>query len=206
MQRRLRPRPGMASIPAGDFTRRVLVIQVRRRARRTTGKKGGSMALTTLTKPERIAESLDRVMARDLRLMRRFSRDMEWLFDEFGFRPRFFERTLPEGGWMPDVEIFQRDNRLIVRADLPGLKKEDVKVHVEENTLVIEGERREESEVKREGLYRSERSYGSFYRGLPLPEGVKADQVDATFKDGVLEIAMPMEKTKAVKSIDVKVK
>ena len=164
------------------------------------------MALTTLTKPERIAESLDRAMARDLRLMRRFSRDMEWLFDEFGFRPRFFERTLPEGAWMPEVEIFQRDNRLIVRADLPGLKKEDVKVHVEENMLVIEGERKEESEVKREGLYRSERNYGSFYRGLPLPEGVKADQVDAMFKDGVLEIAMPMEKTKAVKSVDVKVK
>ena len=165
------------------------------------------MALTTLTKSQPIAESLDRVMARDLRLMRRFSRDMEWLFDEFGFRPRFFEREMPEAVWMPDVEVFQRDNRLIVRADLPGLKKDDVKVHVEENTLIIEGERKEESEVKREGFYRSERSYGSFYRGLPLPEGVKADQVDAVFKDGVLEVAMPMEvKAKAVKSIDVKVK
>jgi HSP20 family protein len=128
------------------------------------------------------------------------------LFDEFGFRPRFFDRALPDTAWMPDVEIFQRDNRLIVRADLPGLKKDDVKVHVEENVLIIEGERKEESEVKKEGLYRSERTYGSFYRGLSLPEGVKADQIDASFKDGVLEITMPVEKAKVAKSIDVKVK
>lgn len=166
------------------------------------------MALTTLTKPERLTESLDRMMARDLRLMRRFSRDLEWLFDEFGFRPRFFERELPQVAWMPDVEVFQRDNRFIVRADLPGLKKEDVKVHVEDNLLILEGQRKEEAEEKREGFYRSERTYGSFYRALPLPEGAKADQIDAAFKDGVLEIGMPMpvEKAKAVKSIDVKVK
>jgi HSP20 family protein len=82
----------------------------------------------------------------------------------------------------------------MVRADLPGLTKEDVKVELTENLLMISGERKEEKEEKREGFYRSERSYGSFYREVPLPEGAMTEKAAATFRNGVLEITIPAAK------------
>jgi HSP20 family protein len=87
--------------------------------------------------------------------------------------------------------MFHRNNELVVRADLPGLNKDDVKVDVTEDSITIQGERKREQEEEREGVYRSERAYGSFYRVIPLPEGTIADQAKATFKDGVLEVTMP---------------
>jgi HSP20 family protein len=77
------------------------------------------------------------------------------------------------------------------RADLPGLKKEDVKVEVSDGHLAISGERKRESEEKKQ-FYRCEREYGSFYRAVPLPEGVKLEDVKATFADGVLEVSVPL--------------
>jgi HSP20 family protein len=93
--------------------------------------------------------------------------------------------------WTPDVEVFHRGNELVVKADLPGLKKEDVKVDITEDAITIQGERRREHEEEKEGIYRSERSYGSFYRTIPLPEGAITEQAKATFRDGVLEIRLP---------------
>ena len=84
-----------------------------------------------------------------------------------------------------------RNSELVVRADLPGLTKDDVKVYVTEDGIMIQGERKREDEEEREGVYRSERSYASFRRVIPLPEGAITDQAKATFKDGVLEITMP---------------
>jgi len=81
-----------------------------------------------------------------------------------------------------------------VRADLPGLTKDDVKVEVADNAITIEGERKGEKEEKGEGFYRSERSYGKFYRRLPVPEGANAGNATATFNNGVLEITMPAAK------------
>ena len=78
----------------------------------------------------------------------------------------------------------------MIRADLPGLSKDEVNVEINEDAITISGERRNENEEKREGYYRSERSYGSFYRQIPLPEGVNADDANATFHNGVLEITM----------------
>ena len=78
-----------------------------------------------------------------------------------------------------------------VKADLPGLKKEDVKIDITDDAITIQGERRSEHQEEREGVYRSERSYGSFYRVVPLPEGAMTDQAKATFNNGVLEITMP---------------
>jgi HSP20 family protein len=86
--------------------------------------------------------------------------------------------------------VLQKNGEFIVRADLPGLRKENVKVEITDNVLTLSGERKEEKEEKREGYYRSERSYGSFYRQIPLPEGAKTDTATAEFKDGVLEITM----------------
>jgi HSP20 family protein len=138
--------------------------------------------------------------------MRRFSEEMDRLFEDFGFGPSLFGPTLSgfetgllprsaSGGalWSPQIEMFQRGDQLVVRADLPGLTKDDVKVEIQEDQLVIQGERKQEHEEGRPGeaRYRSERRYGSFFRSIPLPEGVKAENANATFRNGVLEITIP---------------
>ena len=97
-----------------------------------------------------------------------------------------------QGLWYPQIEVREKDGKLVIHADLPGLKKEDVHVEVQDNALILEGERRQESEQKEEGFYRSERSYGKFYRAIPLPEGVNPDRAQALFKDGVLEVTIPV--------------
>lgn len=94
--------------------------------------------------------------------------------------------------WFPEIDVFEKDNRLITRIDLPGLKKEDVKVEVTDGYLTISGERKTEAEEKKEQFYRCERQYGSFSRTVPLPEGVKVDDVKARFADGVLEVSVPL--------------
>jgi HSP20 family protein len=94
------------------------------------------------------------------------------------------------GVWMPQIETFQRGNEFVVRADLPGLTKDDVKVDVTEDSITLQGERREAHEDDREGYYRSERTYGSFYRVVPLPEGTITDSAKAQFNNGVLEVVL----------------
>jgi len=128
----------------------------------------------------------------------RFTNEMDRIFDNFGFGRLFPARnswTTPTAAsarlWTPQIEAFHRNNELVVRADLPGLKKDDVKVEVTDDAITIQGERHQEQESERGGVYRSERTYGSFYRQIPLPEGAMSDQAKATFKDGVLEITMP---------------
>jgi HSP20 family protein len=135
------------------------------------------------------------------RMMDRFVDEMDRVFDDvFGrgwLAPRFgrsgvqTSRLSGLDRWAPDVEIFYRNNELIVRADLPGLTRDDISVDVNENRVTIHGERKREHEEEKSGVYRSERSYGSFYREIPLPEGTISDQAKASFKDGVLEITMP---------------
>ena len=94
--------------------------------------------------------------------------------------------------WAPEIDVFERDNRLVTKVDLPGLKKEDVKVEMTDGHLAISGERKSEVEDKQDDFYRCERSYGSFYRALPLPNGVKFEDIKATFADGVLEVSVPV--------------
>jgi HSP20 family protein len=94
--------------------------------------------------------------------------------------------------WFPEIDVFEKDNRLITKIDLPGLKKEDVKVEVTDGHLAISGERKTEAEEKKENFYRCEREYGSFHRAIPLPEGVKLEDVKATFSEGVLEVSVPL--------------
>lgn len=133
--------------------------------------------------------------------MRRFSEEMDRLFEDFGFGhgwltpsfgydwPNSFGE-LDQSVWSPQVEVFEREGQLVVRADLPGLSKDDVKVEVTDDAIILQGERKQEHEEKREGYYHSECSYGSFYRSIPLPEGVNADDAQATFKNGVLEVTL----------------
>ena len=94
--------------------------------------------------------------------------------------------------WAPGIDVFEKDNRLFTKVDLPGLKKEDVKVEVADGYLAISGERKTEAEEKKDQFYRCEREYGSFYRAIPLPDGVKLEDVKATFADGVLEVSVPL--------------
>jgi HSP20 family protein len=174
--------------------------------------------------------------------MRRFSEDMDRLFEEFGFYPPGLESQLsllgfpvPGGrssmsvnarprqvssgsstttgdtrnsalsrpsssatvasrgaSWMPQVEVLQRGNDLVVRADLPGLRRDDVHVHLDDGLLTVSGERRYESTEEEDGVYHSERSYGRFSRSIPLPEGIDAEACEAKFADGVLEVRVPL--------------
>ena len=136
-------------------------------------------------------------------LMHRFRTEMDRLFEDFGFGN--LTRSWPSresfglGAWSPQVEIFEREGQLVIRADLPGLKKDELKVDLADDGLTIEGERKQEHEENREGFYRSERSYGHFYRRVPLPEGVNADSAKASFRDGVLEVTMQAPKGAARK-------
>ena len=136
--------------------------------------------------------------------VRRFGEEMDRLFEDFGFGRDWLAPMLGrEGGngvWMPQVEILERDGQLLVRADLPGLTKDDVKVELTDHAITIEGERHDENEESGEDYYRSERSYGKFYRRLPLPEGVKINDANATFRNGVLEITLPAPKRETQKA------
>jgi len=93
--------------------------------------------------------------------------------------------------WAPRIDITQRNNEMVIRADLPGMNKDDVKVDVTDEAITIQGERHRERDDEHGGIYRTERSYGSFYRSIPLPEGAMVDQAKASFRNGVLEITMP---------------
>lgn len=140
----------------------------------------------------------ERWLSSPFELMDRMSDEMDRVFDrvfrDFGAPRRSWlssrgERTM-HGLWTPRVEAFQKGNQFIVRAELPGLKKDDVQVEVTDEAVTLHGQRREEREEEREGFYHSELEYGQFHRTIQLPDGVIADSAKASFRDGVLEITM----------------
>ena len=123
--------------------------------------------------------------------------DLDDGFARFWRRPllsRLFPRPYQMAeatSWTPRLDELESNGQLVVRAELPGMDKKDIKVSIDDGDLVIEGQRKSEKEVKEEHYYRMERMTGTFYRRLPLPEGVKSDQIQAEYKDGVLEVRMP---------------
>ena len=140
-------------------------------------------------------------------VLQRFASEMDRMFDDFGLGRRWGnlwgEPGSGSGVWAPDVDVVQRDNELTITADLPGLKRDEVTVDITDNALTIQGERRREHEEQREGLYRRERSYGSFRRVIPLPEGAITEQAKAKFRDGVLEITMPAPPSSKGRRIEI---
>src|SRR5439155_9657364 len=123
-------------------------------------------------------------------LVRRLNDEMDrWFGGGFAGWPGSSHLAL-ENVWTPSVEVFQRGDELVVRADLPGLDKDDVDVEISDDAVTIRGDRKQEHEEEREGYYRSERSYGSFYRMIPLHGGAIADSATANFNNGVLEITV----------------
>jgi HSP20 family protein len=111
-----------------------------------------------------------------------------------------------ERDWMPAVDVFEKEDRFVIKAELPGMKEDDIDVSVVGDTLSIKGEKKTETEVKKEDYYRSERSYGSFYRSIPLPSNVDADKVEASFEDGVLQVTLPKSAKVKPKKIPVSAK
>jgi HSP20 family protein len=121
-------------------------------------------------------------------LMRRLSEEMDRSFSS-GLQGRGHGQS---GMWSPAIEVSERDGNYIVSAELPGLNKDNVNVEVTDDAVIIRGERKYEHEENQRGVHRTERHYGEFHRVVPLPEGINADQAKANFRDGVLEISVPM--------------
>jgi HSP20 family protein len=150
-----------------------------------------------------------KVGARDpFAAFRHMTSELERMFDEFRFpafaSPSIARRRAGDVAWSPVIDVFERDNRMVTKADLPGVKKEDLKVEVFDGHLAISGERKSEVEEKKQNFYRSEREYGTFYRMVPLPEGVKLEDVKANFADGVLEVSVPLPKESARETVTIK--
>ena len=126
-----------------------------------------------------------------INLMRRFTEDID---RAFGWNTGFNrgENLTQEISWVPPVEVKQSGNNLLIRADLPGLNENDIKLECNEEGLVIHGERRREETREEGGWHHSERAYGRFYRLIPLPESAKLDEVKANFRNGVLEVVVPV--------------
>lgn len=124
--------------------------------------------------------------------------EMERAMDEMMGMRTTGRRGTAEREWMPSVEMYEKDNKFVIKAELPGVKKEDIDVSVTDHSLTIKGEKQATRETKREDYYLNEVSYGSFMRTIPLPENVDAENVEANFNDGLLEIVVPkMALTKA---------
>ena len=155
-------------------------------------------------------------------LMRRMAEDMDRIFEDFGFAgpgfalspllPSSFDRGATGMSsnrpslWAPQLETFRRGDNLVVRADLPGMRKEDVELSIDDGVLTISGERTEEQVENLDDYYRTERSYGRFHRALPLPEGVTGESCDASFQDGVLEVTLPLPKQPERKARQIQIR
>ena len=142
-------------------------------------------------------------------------KELERLFQEFfeeSFPPRMWKRfpslkKLRElEGMSPSVDMYDKKDEIVVKAEVPGIEKENINISISDNTLTIKGETKKEEEVKEEDYYYSERSYGSFARTLSLPAKVQADKIKASFKNGILEIRLPKAEEAKPKEIKIDVK
>ncbi len=130
---------------------------------------------------------------------------MNRLFSEFRGRPSWGEEEITQGAWTPPVDIFETPNSLVLKAELPGITKDDISIEVKDSTLTLKGEKKFEKEVNEENYHRVERAYGSFQRAFTLPSTIQQDKVKAKFKDGVLEITLPKVEEAKPKQITVEV-
>jgi len=132
--------------------------------------------------------------------------DIRDYFDQT-FSSRFspFKRMLKRGIWSPTIDLYDQKDRLVIKVELPGIKKEDVKITVEEDTLTIKGECKKEEEVSEKDYYFQERAYGSFSRTITLPASVEKDKVHAAYKDGIMTIDIPKSKEAQTHEVEVEV-
>jgi HSP20 family protein len=130
---------------------------------------------------------------------------MNRLFSDWRIRPTWESEEIGQGSWIPPVDIYETADAVVLKAELPGISKDDINVEVKDNTLTLRGEKKFEKEVKEENYYRVERSYGTFQRSFSLPSTVQQDKVKAKFKDGILEISLPKAEEAKPKQIKVDV-
>lgn len=139
-----------------------------------------------------------RMLRGPFRELARMEREMEDLFGRVEWPWR------AERGWAPAIDMVDAKEEIVLRADLPGMDEKSIDVSVQDGTVTISGERKEEKEEKKEDYYYAERSYGAFSRTVMLPVGVDADRVKATFKKGVLEVHLPKAKEATGRKVDIK--
>jgi HSP20 family protein len=133
-------------------------------------------------------------------------RDINRIFDSF-FRTGWADDTgLAPSTWSPATDVAENGDSYLVKVELPGVSRDDVKITMQDNLLTIRGEKKQEQETTERGFHRVERSYGTFQRSFTLPSTVKADAVDASFKDGILTVRLPKTEEAKPKVIDVSVK
>jgi HSP20 family protein len=127
-----------------------------------------------------------------------FSRDVDRLFDAF-----FGAGEQQSRRWVPAIDLVEAEDHFVLKADLPGLAEDDVKIEVQDGTLTISGERKAEHESRERGWYRVERSFGSFSRSLTLPDGVDPDAIAARFERGVLEVRIPKPEERKPRRVQI---
>ena len=130
--------------------------------------------------------------------------EIDRMFEDFRF-PALPSLWPERGRWTPAINVYEKENNLIVEAELPGIPKDAVKINCTDHTLTIQGETKKEEEEKKEGFYRMERRYGSFYRSVALPESVDYGKAKAEFTDGVLKITLPMTAKPAEKGHKIEI-
>jgi len=132
-------------------------------------------------------------------------REINRMFDDF-FRTDRDESSLLARDWKPAADIVEEDEAYVAKVELPGVKKDDVKITMQDNVLTIRGEKKEEKKGKEGGAHRVERYYGSFQRSFSLPSSVKSNGIEAEYKEGILTITMPKAEEARPKQIEVRVK
>ena len=168
--------------------------------------RGGSEQGTAISRRER--EGTPARLESPYGIVRRLSDEMDRVFANlakgFGLErlPRRFGDVgrMAEMAWSPDIDVFERGGQLVVRADVPGLSKEDIRIDVDDDSITVSGERRQEQEERRGGLYRAERSYGWFSRTIPLPPGADPQTATARYQNGVLEVCVDLPEQKQVQA------
>ncbi len=180
------------------------------------GKTEGSGVQTTHTSAQRSAPSRRQGQSNyqssgPFGLMRQMQDEVDRWFGRFGLS----DWTSPNNwltqaagtstDWTPAIDAFQRGNEFVIRADVPGMNRTDLSVEVGEDAVTIRGERRHDTEEEREGVFWSERSYGSFYRVVPIPPGAIGESAKASFNNGVLEVVMsaPSQETRRGRKVDI---
>jgi HSP20 family protein len=163
-----------------------------------------------ITMAEKAKETKAVAPWRPLADLSRWESETDRMFNDFfGSRMRPWWPTRWSGGddeiTTPALDVYEEKDEIVVKAELPGLEKSDIQVNISDSHMTLKGEKKKEEKVEGENYYRRERSYGAFLRSVELPTGVQADKVKASFKNGILEIRLPMTEEAKAKEIKVKI-